>query len=193
GRLALGDRPPAGGAVAAPPRPGRAAPGRTAGREASRRPRGGGPGPGGTGRRRQRARAGRRPGPRDLAADVRRGPAGGRGRGADGGFGGQGEEPPAPGPAADGGGPAARPTGRGRRRAMIGADEPAGGHGDVLPGPRDVDLDRVWLGVAAQVWHRHPGPVERLAAPPLRPPGLAPALVTTPPPRLRPAVPPPPR
>ena len=63
---------------------------------------------------------------------------------------------------------------------MIGADEPAGGHGDVLPGPRDVDLDRVWLGVAAQVWHRHPGPVERLAARLLRSPGLARALVTTP-------------
>jgi hypothetical protein len=45
--------------------------------------------------------------------------------------------------------------------------------------PDDVDLDRVWLGVAAQVWRRRPGPVERLAARALRSPGLARALVTT--------------
>src|SRR5262249_58902411 len=96
--------------------------------------------------------AGRRPGPRDLAADVRRGPAGGRGSRADGGFRGHGEEPRAPGPAADAGGPAARPTGRGRRRAMIGADEPAGGHGDAQPRPRAVDLDRGWLGRGAPGW-----------------------------------------
>ncbi len=44
----------------------------------------------------------------------------------------------------------------------------------------DVDLDRVWLGVAARVWARRPGPVERLAARVLRSPGLARALVTTP-------------
>jgi hypothetical protein len=43
-----------------------------------------------------------------------------------------------------------------------------------------VDLDRVWLGVAAQVWRRRPGPVERLAAHLLRSPGLARALVATP-------------
>jgi hypothetical protein len=48
------------------------------------------------------------------------------------------------------------------------------------PGPHDVDLDRVWLGVAAQVWRRRPGPAERLAARLLRSPGLARALVTTP-------------
>jgi hypothetical protein len=47
-------------------------------------------------------------------------------------------------------------------------------------GPDDVDLDRVWLGVAGQVWRRHPGPVERAARRLLRSPGLARALVTTP-------------
>ena len=48
------------------------------------------------------------------------------------------------------------------------------------PGPPDVDLDRVWVGVAAQVWRREPGWVERLAGRLLRSPGLARALVTTP-------------
>jgi len=47
--------------------------------------------------------------------------------------------------------------------------------------PADVDLDRVWTGVAAQVWRRDPGWVERLAGRLLRSPGLARALVTTPP------------
>ena len=46
--------------------------------------------------------------------------------------------------------------------------------------PEDVDLGRVWLGVAAEVWHRRPGPVERLAGRLLRSPGLARALLTTP-------------
>ncbi len=46
--------------------------------------------------------------------------------------------------------------------------------------PRDVDLHRVWLGVAAEVWRRHPGLAERLAGRVLRSPGLARALVTTP-------------
>ena len=62
-------------------------------------------------------------------------------------------------------------------------DELTGGHENVTgwaPGPHDVDLDRVWLGVAAQVWRRHPGPVERAAARLLRSPGLARALVITP-------------
>jgi len=58
------------------------------------------------------------------------------------------------------------------------------GDRDGLPGrdgcPPDVDLDQVWLGVAAEVWRRRPGPVERLAARALRSPGLARALVTTP-------------
>jgi hypothetical protein len=60
------------------------------------------------------------------------------------------------------------------------------GERDDLPGPgqdrcpADVDLHRVWLGVAAQVWRRRPGLVERLAGRALRSPGLARALVTTP-------------
>lgn len=54
------------------------------------------------------------------------------------------------------------------------------GDRDDLPGPRDVDLRRAWLGVAAEVWRRRPGPVERLAGRALRSPGLARALVTTP-------------
>jgi len=46
--------------------------------------------------------------------------------------------------------------------------------------PADVDLRRVWTGVAAQVWRRDPGRVERLAGRLLRSPGLARALLTTP-------------
>jgi len=46
--------------------------------------------------------------------------------------------------------------------------------------PPDVDLSRVWTGVAAEVWRRRPGLTERLAAWLLRSPGLARALVTTP-------------
>jgi hypothetical protein len=46
--------------------------------------------------------------------------------------------------------------------------------------PPDVDLQGVWNAVAAQVWRRHPGPVERLAGALLRSPGLARALLTTP-------------
>ncbi|MEV4656480.1 hypothetical protein [Micromonospora sp. NPDC049301] len=53
-------------------------------------------------------------------------------------------------------------------------------HQERGPGPDDVDLGRVWVGVAAQVWRRHPGAVERLAGHLLRSPGLARALVTTP-------------
>ena len=60
---------------------------------------------------------------------------------------------------------------------MTGDHESLAGHG---PGPGDVDLGRVWLGVAAQVWRRHPGPAERAAGRLLRSPGLARALVTTP-------------
>jgi hypothetical protein len=47
-------------------------------------------------------------------------------------------------------------------------------------GPPGVDLERVWLGVAAQVWRREPGWAERAARRVLRSPGLARALVTTP-------------
>ena len=39
--------------------------------------------------------------------------------------------------------------------------------------PADVDLDRVWTGVATQVWRRDPGWVERLAGRLLRSPGQA--------------------
>jgi hypothetical protein len=46
--------------------------------------------------------------------------------------------------------------------------------------PPDVDLHRAWLGVAAEVWRRRPGPAERLAGRALRSAGLARALVTTP-------------
>jgi hypothetical protein len=47
-------------------------------------------------------------------------------------------------------------------------------------GPGDVDLGRVWTGIAAEVWRRRPGPLERLAGRLLRSPGLARALVITP-------------
>ena len=46
--------------------------------------------------------------------------------------------------------------------------------------PDDVDLGRVWISVAAQVWRRQPGWLERTAARLLRSPGLARALLTTP-------------
>jgi hypothetical protein len=46
--------------------------------------------------------------------------------------------------------------------------------------PDDVDLDRVWISVAAQVWRRQPGRLERTAGRLLRSPGLARALLTTP-------------
>jgi len=44
----------------------------------------------------------------------------------------------------------------------------------------DVDLDRVWMRVAGEVWARRPGRLERLAVRLLGSPGLARALVTTP-------------
>lgn len=46
--------------------------------------------------------------------------------------------------------------------------------------PDDVDLGRVWISVAAQVWRRQPGWLERTASRLLRSPGLARALLTTP-------------
>ena len=46
--------------------------------------------------------------------------------------------------------------------------------------PADVDLGRVWIGVAAEVWRRRPGALERLAGRLLRSPGLSRALITTP-------------
>ncbi len=66
------------------------------------------------------------------------------------------------------------------------SDMGAGQPGDVWSGgrrvrpPGDVDLGRVWLGVAAEVWRRRPGRLERLAGRLLRSPGLARALLTTP-------------
>ena len=49
-----------------------------------------------------------------------------------------------------------------------------------MSGPDDVDLNQVWTGVAAEVWRRHPGWLERTTARLLRSPGLARALLTTP-------------
>ena len=46
--------------------------------------------------------------------------------------------------------------------------------------PDDVDLGRVWISVAAQVWRRQPGWLERTTGRLLRSPGLARALLTTP-------------
>ena len=46
--------------------------------------------------------------------------------------------------------------------------------------PADVDLGRVWISVAAQLWRRQHGWPERTAARLLRSPGLARALLTTP-------------
>jgi hypothetical protein len=46
--------------------------------------------------------------------------------------------------------------------------------------PGDIDLSRVWVNVAAEVWRRRPGRLERTAARLLRSPGLARALLTTP-------------
>jgi hypothetical protein len=53
-----------------------------------------------------------------------------------------------------------------------------GPHRDVAP--PDVDLDRVWTRVAAEVWRREPGWLERFAGRLLGAPGLARALVSTP-------------
>jgi hypothetical protein len=46
--------------------------------------------------------------------------------------------------------------------------------------PPDVDLDKVWRGVAAEVWRRQPSRLELRTARVLRSPGLARALLTTP-------------
>lgn len=46
--------------------------------------------------------------------------------------------------------------------------------------PPDAALGRAWIEVAARVWRRRPGPVERVATRLLRSPGLARALVATP-------------
>jgi hypothetical protein len=49
-----------------------------------------------------------------------------------------------------------------------------------MTAPDDVDLNRVWTNVAAEVWRRQPGRLERTATRALRSPGLARALLTTP-------------
>ena len=48
------------------------------------------------------------------------------------------------------------------------------------PPELDIDLNKVWLGVASEVWATQPGHLERLATYLLRSPGLARALMTTP-------------
>jgi hypothetical protein len=58
------------------------------------------------------------------------------------------------------------------------AGQPRGMPADAAP--PDVDLDQVWIAVAAQVWRRRAGWLERTAGWLLRSPGLARALVTTP-------------
>jgi hypothetical protein len=66
---------------------------------------------------------------------------------------------------------------------MTGGYEMTGDYDDLAergPGLRDVDLDRVWIRVAAEVWRRDPGWLERLAGRLLHSPGLARALLTTP-------------
>jgi hypothetical protein len=62
---------------------------------------------------------------------------------------------------------------------MISPNEP-GRPPSAHDAPGGVDLGRVWAGVAAEVWRRHPGWLERTAARLLRSPGLARALLTTP-------------
>jgi len=46
--------------------------------------------------------------------------------------------------------------------------------------PAEIDLGRVWTAVAAEIWRRPSGRIERVATRLLRSPGLARALVTTP-------------
>jgi hypothetical protein len=46
--------------------------------------------------------------------------------------------------------------------------------------PGEINLGRVWTAVAAEVWRRPPGRIERVATRLLRSPGLARALVATP-------------
>ena len=60
------------------------------------------------------------------------------------------------------------------------AGSPPGARAPWDTAPADVDLGRGWTGVAAQVWRRDPGRMERLTGRLLRSPGLARALLTTP-------------
>ena len=62
--------------------------------------------------------------------------------------------------AADARGAAAPRAGAGRRWTMTGSHEMTDDPGNLAgrsAAPPDVDLDRVWLGVAAEVWRRRPG------------------------------------
>jgi hypothetical protein len=52
--------------------------------------------------------------------------------------------------------------------------------GQPAPAAGEVDIGRVWLGVATEVWRRRPGWTERTAGRLLRSPALARALLTTP-------------
>ena len=56
----------------------------------------------------------------------------------------------------------------------------AGQPGPAPDSPGEIDLGRVWTAVAAEVWRRPSGRIERVATRLLRSPGLARALVTTP-------------
>ena len=56
----------------------------------------------------------------------------------------------------------------------------AGQPGPAPDSPGEIDLGRVWTAVAAEVWRRPSGWIERVATRLLRSPGLARALVTTP-------------
>ena len=58
-----------------------------------------------------------------------------------------------------------------------GTSEPPARAGAAAP---DVDLHKVWTGVTAELWRRHPRWPERAASRLLRSPGLARALLTTP-------------
>lgn len=58
-------------------------------------------------------------------------------------------------------------------RPSVGGPRPDGA-------PPDIDLDRVWASVAAEVWRRQPGWLESFAGRLLGAPGLARALVSTP-------------
>ena len=69
--------------------------------------------------------------------------------------------------------------GSGERGEMSGIDAGQDG-GTASAAGREVDLDRVWLGLAAEVWRRRPGWPERVAGRLLRSPGLARALLTAP-------------
>jgi hypothetical protein len=55
--------------------------------------------------------------------------------------------------------------------------ESTNGDGELPP---EVDLSRVWVAVAAELWHRTPRWHERLGGRLLGSPGLARALLTTP-------------